>query len=43
MQGTEEEPRAGTRERQAGEGRVRKQVRTDREQLMVLKRREGST
>ena len=40
VQRTEEELRAGTRERQAGEVRVRKRVRTDREQLRVPKRRE---
>ena len=40
VQRTEEELRAGTRERQAGEVRVRKRVRTDRERLRVPKRRE---
>jgi uncharacterized protein (TIGR02271 family) len=36
----EEELRAGTRERQAGAIRVRKKVRTDREQIEVPRRRE---
>jgi uncharacterized protein (TIGR02271 family) len=40
VQRTEEELRAGTREREAGAMRVRKRVRTDREQLRVPKRRE---
>jgi uncharacterized protein (TIGR02271 family) len=40
VQRTEEELRAGTREREAGAMRVRKRVRTDREQLTVPKRRE---
>jgi uncharacterized protein (TIGR02271 family) len=37
---TEEELQAGTREREAGSVRVRKRVRTDREQIRVPKRRE---
>jgi uncharacterized protein (TIGR02271 family) len=37
---TEEELRAGTREREAGGVNVRKRVRTDREQVTVPKRRE---
>jgi uncharacterized protein (TIGR02271 family) len=37
---TEEELRAGTREREAGEARVRKSVRTEREQVRVPKRHE---
>ena len=40
VQRTEEELRAGTREREAGSVKVRKRVRTDREQLRVPKRRE---
>jgi len=40
VQRTEEELRAGTRERQAGEVRVRKNVRTDREQVRVPTRHE---
>ena len=40
VQRTEEELRAGTREREAGAMRVRKRVRTDREQIRVPKRRE---
>jgi uncharacterized protein (TIGR02271 family) len=40
VQRTEEELRAGTREREAGALRVRKRVRTDREQLRVPKRHE---
>ncbi len=40
VQRTEEELAAGTREREAGQVRVNKQVRTDREQLRVPKRRE---
>jgi uncharacterized protein (TIGR02271 family) len=40
VQRTEEELRAGTREREAGALNVRKRVRTDREQLRVPKRRE---
>jgi uncharacterized protein (TIGR02271 family) len=40
VQRTEEELTAGTREREAGAMRVRKRVRTDREQLRVPKRRE---
>src|ERR687890_812991 len=40
VQRTEEELRAGTREREAGEVRVRKDVRTEREQVRVPKRRE---
>ena len=40
VQRVEEELRAGTREREAGEVRVRKQVHTDREQLRVPKRHE---
>ncbi len=40
VQRTEEELRAGTREREAGGVRVRKRVRTDREQVEVPKRRE---
>ena len=40
VQRTEEELRAGTREREAGGLNVRKRVRTDREQLRVPKRRE---
>ncbi|MGF1473868.1 MAG: DUF2382 domain-containing protein [Rubrobacteraceae bacterium] len=37
---TEEEVRAGTREREAGSVNVRKRVRTDREQVTVPKKRE---
>lgn len=40
VQRTEEELRAGTREREAGSVRVRKRVRTERERLSVPKRRE---
>jgi uncharacterized protein (TIGR02271 family) len=40
VQRTEEELRAGTREREAGGLNVRKRVRTDREQIRVPKRRE---
>jgi uncharacterized protein (TIGR02271 family) len=40
VQRTEEELRAGTREREAGAVNVRKRVRTDREQLEVPTRRE---
>src|SRR5215211_3137353 len=40
VQRTEEELRAGTREREAGELRVRKNVRTDREQISVPTRHE---
>ncbi|HVF02137.1 MAG TPA: PRC and DUF2382 domain-containing protein [Rubrobacteraceae bacterium] len=40
VQRTEEELRAGTREREAGRMNVRKRVRTDREQVRVPKRRE---
>jgi uncharacterized protein (TIGR02271 family) len=40
VQRTEEELRAGTREREAGELNVRKRVRTDREQVRVPKKRE---
>ena len=40
VQRAEEEVRAGTREREAGGMRVRKRVRTDREQVRVPKRRE---
>jgi uncharacterized protein (TIGR02271 family) len=40
VQRTEEELRAGTREREAGSLNVRKRVRTDREQLRVPKRYE---
>jgi uncharacterized protein (TIGR02271 family) len=40
VQRTEEELRAGTREREAGALNVRKRVRTDREQIRVPKRRE---
>jgi uncharacterized protein (TIGR02271 family) len=40
VQRAEEELRVGTREREAGEMRVRKRVRTDREQIRVPKRRE---
>ncbi len=43
VQRTEEELRAGTREREAGALSVRKRVRTDREQLRVPKRREKCT
>ena len=39
VQRTEEELRAGTREREAGEVRVRKDVRTEREQVRVPKDR----
>jgi uncharacterized protein (TIGR02271 family) len=40
VQRAEEELRIGTREREAGEMRVRKRVRTDRERIRVPKRRE---
>ena len=40
VQRSEEELRAGTREREAGGIRVRKQVKTDREEVRVPKRRE---
>jgi uncharacterized protein (TIGR02271 family) len=40
VQRSEEELRAGTREREAGEVRIRKHVRTEREQLRVPKRHE---
>jgi uncharacterized protein (TIGR02271 family) len=40
VQRSEEELRTGTREREAGEVRVRKDVRTEREQVRVPKRRE---
>ena len=40
VQRTEEELAAGTREREAGEVRVRKNVRTDREQVEVPTRHE---
>ncbi len=40
VQRSEEELRAGTRERQAGSVNVRKRVRTEREQIRVPKRRE---
>ena len=40
VQRAEEELRVGTREREAGEMRVRKRVRTDRERIRVPKRRE---
>ena len=40
VQRSEEELRAGTREREAGRMNVRKRVRTDREQVRVPKRRE---
>jgi uncharacterized protein (TIGR02271 family) len=40
VQRTEEELRAGTREREAGSVQVRKRVRTDREQIEVPTRRE---
>jgi uncharacterized protein (TIGR02271 family) len=40
VQRTEEELRAGTREREAGKVNVRKRVRTDREQIRVPKKRE---
>ncbi len=40
VQRTEEELRAGTQERQAGEVGVRKSVRTEREQIAVPKKRE---
>jgi uncharacterized protein (TIGR02271 family) len=43
VQRTEEELRAGTRERQAGGIRVRRHVETDREQIEVPKRREEVT
>ena len=40
VQRSEEELRAGTREREAGKMNVRKRVRTDREQVRVPKKRE---
>lgn len=40
VQRTEEELRAGTREREIGDVRVRKRVETDRERIEVPKRRE---
>ena len=40
IQRLKEELRAGTREREAGQVRVNKQVRTDREQLRVPTRNE---
>ncbi len=40
VQRTEEELRAGTRERESGKVNVRKRVRTDREEVRVPKRRE---
>jgi uncharacterized protein (TIGR02271 family) len=40
VQRSEEELRAGTREREAGAMKVRKRVRTDREQVRVPKKRE---
>ena len=43
VQRTEEELRAGTREREAGALHVRKRVRTDRERLEVPTRREDVT
>jgi uncharacterized protein (TIGR02271 family) len=43
VQRTEEELRAGTREREAGEVSVRKTVRTDRERMEVPTRREEVT
>ena len=43
VQRTEEELRAGTREKEAGEVNVRKRVRTDREQVKVPKKREEVT
>ncbi|MDP9480916.1 MAG: PRC and DUF2382 domain-containing protein [Actinomycetota bacterium] len=43
VQRTEEELRAGTREREAGGVQVRKRVRTDREQVEVPTRREEVT
>jgi uncharacterized protein (TIGR02271 family) len=43
VQRSEEELRAGTREREAGAVRVRKRVRTDRERFVVPKRREEVT
>ena len=43
VQRTEEELRAGTREREAGEVGVRKTVRTDREQIEVPTRHEEVT
>ena len=43
VQRTEEELRAGTREREAGEVNVRKRVRTDREQVRIPKKREEVT
>ena len=43
VQRTEEELRAGTRERQAGEVGVRKTVRTDRERIEVPTRHEEVT
>jgi uncharacterized protein (TIGR02271 family) len=43
VQRTEEELRAGTREREAGQVSVRKRVRTDRERMEVPTRREEVT
>ena len=43
VQRTEEELRAGTREREAGRINVRKRIRTDREQVKVPKKREEIT
>jgi uncharacterized protein (TIGR02271 family) len=43
VQRTEEELRAGTREREAGSLKVRKRVRTDREQIEVPTRHEEVT
>jgi uncharacterized protein (TIGR02271 family) len=43
VQRTEEELRAGTREREAGSMRVRKRVRTDRERIEVPTRHEAVT
>ena len=43
VQRSEEELRAGTREREAGRMNVRKRVRTEREQVRVPKRREEVT
>ncbi len=40
VQRSEEEPRVSTREREAGAMKVRKSVRTEREQVRVPKRRE---
>jgi len=41
VQRTEKELKAGTREREAGDARVRKSVRTDRERAEVPTEREG--